>query len=62
MDGRDIPDEVNDAQVVRDIELTAALVVAASNLDRHLSLSEIDAILGVASAAGPDQAGVGASE
>ena len=38
---------LEDADLLGEVELTTNLIIAASETDAHLSLSEIDAILGV---------------
>ena len=55
MDRLDV--ELEDAELLGEVELTAALIVAANQADGHLSGDEVDAILGVpASAAEGPQA------
>ena len=39
---------LEDQDLLREVELTTNLIIAASETDEHLSLDEIDAILGVA--------------
>jgi hypothetical protein len=39
---------LEDQDLLREVELTTNLIIAASETDEHLSLEEIDAILGVA--------------
>ncbi len=39
---------LEDQDLLREVELTTNLIIAASETDEHLSLQEIDAILGVA--------------
>lgn len=39
---------LEDAELLREVELTTNLIVAASESDEHLTLDEIDDILGVA--------------
>lgn len=46
MDPLDV--ELTDADLLGEVEMTAALIVAANQSDRHLTTAEIDAILGVA--------------
>jgi hypothetical protein len=38
---------LEDAELLAEVELTTNLIIAASESDEHLSLAEIDAILGV---------------
>ena len=38
---------LEDADLLREVELTTNLIIAASEADEHLSLAEIDRILGV---------------
>jgi hypothetical protein len=38
---------LEDQDLLREVELTTNLIIAASETDEHLSLEEIDAILGV---------------
>lgn len=38
---------LEDAELLREVELTTNLIVAASESDEHLSAEEIDRILGV---------------
>lgn len=38
---------LEDADLLREVELTTNLMVAASESDRHLTVEEIDRILGV---------------
>lgn len=38
---------LEDAELLREVELTTNLIVAASETDEHLSVEEIDRILGV---------------
>ena len=38
---------LEDQDLLREVELTTNLIIAASETDEHLSLQEIDAILGV---------------
>ncbi len=38
---------LEDADLLGEVELTTNLIIAASEVDEHLSQSEIDAILGV---------------
>jgi len=38
---------LEDAELLREVELTTNLIVAASESDDHLSVEEIDQILGV---------------
>jgi hypothetical protein len=38
---------LEDAELLREVELTTNLIVAASEADEHLSVEEIDRILGV---------------
>lgn len=45
MDPLDV--ELTDADLLGEVELTAALIVAANQADRHLTTAEIDEILGV---------------
>ena len=40
---------LEDQDLLREVELTTNLIIAASETDEHLSLQEIDAILGVSS-------------
>ena len=40
--------ELNDNELMSEVELTAALIVAANNSDQQLSAGEIDRILGLA--------------
>lgn len=44
--------ELEDEELLGEVELTAALIVAANQADDHLSPSEVDAILGVRDASG----------
>jgi len=39
---------LEDADLLGEVELTTNLIIAASETDEHLTLAEIDAILGVA--------------
>ena len=39
---------LEDAELLAEVELTTNLIIAASETDEHLSLEEIDQILGVA--------------
>jgi hypothetical protein len=39
---------LEDQDLLREVELTTNLIIAASETDEHLSTEEIDAILGVA--------------
>ena len=39
---------LEDQDLLREVELTTNLIIAASETDEHLSLEEIDQILGVA--------------
>jgi hypothetical protein len=39
--------ELTDADLLGEVELTAALIVAANQTDRHLSAAEIDRALGL---------------
>jgi hypothetical protein len=39
---------LEDQDLLREVELTTNLIIAASETDDHLSAAEIDAILGVA--------------
>jgi hypothetical protein len=49
--------ELEDAELLSEVELTAALIVAANQAERHLSDDEVDAIHGLsASTAEPSQA------
>jgi hypothetical protein len=41
---------LEDQDLLREVELTTNLIIAASETDEHLSTEEIDAILGVAPA------------
>jgi len=41
---------LEDQDLLREVELTTNLIIAASETDEHLSLQEIDAILGVSRA------------
>jgi len=41
----DLP--LDDVDLLREVELTAMLIVAASETDRHLSVPEIDRLLGL---------------
>lgn len=45
MDPLDV--DLEDTELLGEVELTAALIVAANQADRHLSLEEIDQILGL---------------
>jgi hypothetical protein len=38
---------LEDADLLREVELTTNLIIAASETEEHLSLEEIDQILGV---------------
>jgi hypothetical protein len=38
---------LEDADLLREVELTTNLIIAASEAEEHLSLAEIDRILGV---------------
>lgn len=38
---------LEDQELLREVELTTNLIIAASETDEHLSLDEIDQILGV---------------
>ena len=38
---------LEDADLLREVELTTNLIIAASESDEHLSVAEIDRILGV---------------
>jgi hypothetical protein len=38
---------LEDADLLGEVELTTNLIIAASETDEHLTLAEIDAILGV---------------
>ncbi len=40
---------LEDQDLLREVELTTNLIIAASETDEHLSMEEIDAILGVSS-------------
>lgn len=44
---------LEDAELLREVELTTNLIVAASESDEHLTLDEIDSILGVAPTSPP---------
>ncbi|MGN6782458.1 MAG: hypothetical protein ACTHJH_13225 [Marmoricola sp.] len=39
--------ELEDEELLGEVELTAALIVAANQADDHLSSEQVDAILGV---------------
>jgi hypothetical protein len=39
---------LEDQDLLREVELTTNLIIAASETDEHLSVAEIDQILGVA--------------
>ena len=41
---------LEDADLLTEVELTTNLIIAASETDAHLSTTEVDAILGIASA------------
>ena len=41
---------LEDADLLGEVELTTNLIIAASETDEHLTMAEIDAILGVAHA------------
>jgi hypothetical protein len=43
---------LEDQDLLREVELTTNLIIAASETDEHLSLEEINQILGVARPAG----------
>lgn len=48
MDPLDV--ELNDADLLSEVEMTAALIVAANSSQAHLSSAEIDRILGLPTA------------
>jgi len=43
---------LEDADLLGEVELTTNLIIAASETEEHLTLAEIDAILGVSPLAG----------
>ena len=42
---------LEDSDLLREVELTTNLIIAASEADEHLSMAEIDQILGISPSA-----------